>query len=154
MKSKVCLAAALLLLSTLGSSCARALSFHDFIRMNDDDDATYVTAMVEGAAKMLLAKEQPDQARKLIAFFKDSSKQGGVNQLAMNMKTMNGLNNRNAINPNNRAHVYEVEDAMERTLKDNGIIVPASYLLAINHDFQPVGPPRPVTPIDPNASHP
>jgi hypothetical protein len=154
MKSKVCLAASVLLLSVLGSGCARALSFHDFIRMNDDDDATYVTAMVEGVAKMLRAKGQPDQARKLIAFFKDSSKQGGVNQLAMNMKAMNGLNNRNAINPNNRAHVYEVEDAMARTLKDNGIIVPAGYLLAINQNFQPVGPPRPVTPLDSDVSHP
>jgi hypothetical protein len=77
-----------------------------------------------------------------------------VNQLAMNMNAMNGLNNRNAINPNNRAHVYEVEDAMALTLKENGIIVPAGYLLAINQNFQPVGPPRPVTPIDSNASHP
>src|SRR5271170_4466025 len=149
MKSKICLAAGLLLLSALGSGCARALSFHDFIRMNDDDDATYVTAMVEGVAKMLRANGQTDQARKLIAFFKDSSKQGGVNQLAMNMKAMNGLNNRNAINPNNRAHVYEVEDAMALTLKENGIIVPAGYLLAINHDFRPAGPPRSVTVFDP-----
>jgi hypothetical protein len=103
---------------------------------------------------MLRTNGQPDQAGKVIAFFKDSSKQGGVNQLAMNMKMMDGLNTRNAINPNNRAHVYEVEDAMERTLKDIGIIVPTSYLLAINQNFQPVGPPRPLTPIDPDASHP
>jgi len=142
MKSKFCLVACLLILSALGSGCARAMTFEDFIRMNDDDDATYVTAMVEGVAKILRANGEPDQARKVIALFKDSSKQGGVNQLAMNMKAMNALNNRNAINPNNRAHVYEVEDAMERTLKDNGITVPASALLAINRDFRPVGPPR------------
>jgi len=154
MKSKIRLVAVLLLLGALGSGCARAISFHDFIRMNDDDDASYVTAMVEGAAKMLRANGHPDQAAKLVAFFKDSSKQGGVNQLAMNMKAMNALNNRNAINPNNRAPVYEVEDAMELTLKDNGIIVPASYLLALNQNFQPVGPPRSVTAIDPNAAHP
>ena len=154
MKSKICLAAGLLLLSALGSGCARAMSFHDFIRMNDDDDATYVTALVEGAAKRLRTNGQPDQARKLVALFKDSSKQGGVNQLAMNMKALNALNNRNAINPNNRAHVYEVEDAMELTLKDNGILVPASYLLTINQNFQPAGPPRAVTLLDPNAAHP
>jgi hypothetical protein len=154
MKSKICLAVGLLLLIALGSGCARAMSFHDFIRMNDDDDATYVTALVEGTAKMLRANGQPDQASKLIAFFKDSSKQGGVNQLAMNMKAMNGLNNRNAINPNNRAHVYEVEDAMALTLKDNGIIVPVSTLFAINQNFRPAGPPRSVTILDPNAAHP
>ena len=144
----------LLLLIALGSGCAQALSFHDFIRMNDDDDATYVTAMVEGAAKMLRTNGEPDQALKLIAFFKDAGKQGGVNQLAMNMKAMNGLNNRNAINPNNRAHVYEVEDAMALTLKNHGIIVPVGYLLAINQDFQPVGPPRSATPVDPYVPHP
>jgi len=154
MKSKTCLAAGLLFLIALGSGCARAMSFHDFIRMNDDDDATYVTAMVEGTAKMLRANGQPDQASKVIAFFKDSSKQGGVNQLAMNMKMMNGLNDRNAINPNNRAHVYEVEDAMERTLKDIGIIVPTNALLAINQNFQPVGPPRSAPPVDPYVPHP
>ena len=153
MKSKIRLAVGLLLLIALGSGCARAMSFHDFIRMNDDDDATYVTAMVEGTAKMLRANGQPDQARKLIAFFKDSGKQGGVNQLAMNMRAMNGLNNRNAINPNNRAHVYEVEDAMELTLKDNGIIVPVSYLLAINQTFRPVGPPRSAPSVDPYVPH-
>ncbi len=146
------LAVLLLLVGALGSGGARALSFHDFIRMNDDDDATYVTALVEGAAKMLRANGHPDQATKVVAFFKDSSKQGGVNQLAINMKAMNALNNRNAINPNNRAHVYEVEDAMELTLKDMGILVPAAYLLTINQNFQPAGPPRPVTPVD--AAHP
>ena len=154
MNSKVRLAVVVMLMSALGSGGAQAMSFHDFTRMNDDDDATYVTAMVEGAAKMLRAKGQPDQASKVVALFKDPSKQGGVNQLAMNMKELNALNNRNAINPNNRAHVYEVEDAMELTLKDNGVIVPASYLLTINQDFRPVGPPRPVTIIDPNAAHP
>jgi hypothetical protein len=154
MKAKVWMAAGVLLLSAPGCGCVRAMSFHDFIRMNDDDDATYVTAMVEGAAKMLREKGEPDDARKVIAFFKDSSKEGGVNELAMNMKALNALNDRHAINPNNRAHVYEVEDAMELTLKDKGIIVPASYLLAINQNFEPAGPPRKVTAIDANASHP
>jgi len=153
MKSKLWLAAGLFLVAPLGSGCAQAMSFEDFIRMNDDDDATYVAALVEGAAKMLRAKGQPDQAGKLVALFKDSGKQGGVNQLAQNMKTLNALNNRNAINPNNRAPVYEVENAMELTLKDNGIIVPASYLLSINRNFQPAGPPRSMTVTDPNASH-
>ena len=52
----------------------------DFVHMNDDDDATYVTALVEGAAKMLKANGQEDQARKAIALFKNSTKSGGVNQ--------------------------------------------------------------------------
>jgi len=114
----------------------------DFVRMNDDDDATYVTSLVEGSAKMLRAQGHANQAEKVVALFKNSSKNGGVNQLALNLKMLAGQNNRNAINPNNRAPVYGVEDAMALTLKDNGIIVPASYLLTINKDFQPSGPPR------------
>ena len=153
MKSTVCLVAVLLLVSALGSGCSRAMSFDDFHRMNDDDDATYVTNLVEGAAKMLRANGQPDQALKVVALFKDSSKQGGVNQLAMHIKDMYALNNLHAINPNNRAHIYEVEDAMARTLKDNGIIVPVSYLLTINENFQTSGPPRPPPP-PPDPFHP
>ena len=38
--------------------------------------------------------------------------------------------------------VLDVEDAMVRTLSDNGITVPLSCLKAANKDFQPVGPPR------------
>ena len=133
------------LLSLLFSGHAQALPILKFVRLNNDDEATYVTSLVEGSAKMLKAHGQADQAQKAIALFKDSSKNGGVNQFALNLKMLNGMNTRNAINPNNRAPVYEVEDAMERTLKDNGIIVPVSYLLTINKDFQPSGPPRSLT---------
>jgi hypothetical protein len=104
-----------------------------------------VALLVEGSAKMLKANGQPDQARKAIALFHDSSKNGGVAQLASNLKTINALNKRNAINPNNRAPVYQIEDAMELTLKDAGIIVPTSYLLSINQNFRPSGPPRAIT---------
>jgi len=124
---------------------AKAMSLDDFARMNFDDEATYVALLVEGSAKMLKANGQPDQARKAITLFHDSSKNGGVAQLASNLKTINALNKRNAINPNNRAPVYQIEDAMELTLKDAGIIVPTSYLLSINQNFRPSGPPRAIT---------
>jgi hypothetical protein len=121
---------------------ARAMPVLDFARMNLDDQATYVMLLVEGSAKMLKAHGQPDQARKAISFFKDSSKEGGVQQFATHLKAINALNTINSTNPNNRAPVYQVEDAMEQTLRDNGIIVPVSYLLTVNKDFVPSGPPR------------
>ncbi len=120
----------------------------DFIRMNDDDDATFVTLLVEGPAKNLREQGKPDQAAKAISLFKDSSKQGGLNQFVMNLRAMNAMNHKNAINPNNRAPVLEVENAMAVTLKDNGMIVPVSYLLAVSKDFHPSGPPR-----QPTISH-
>ena len=121
----------------LGAYPALALPIHDFAKMKMDDQATYVTSLVEGAASMLKTHSQPDQAQKALTLFKDSGKTGGLNQFVLNLKMMEGMNNRNATNPNNRAHVYEVEDAMELTLKHNGIIVPASYLLTINQNFIP-----------------
>ena len=122
--------------------CAKAMSFDDFARMNNDDEATYVALLVDGSSKMLKANGQQDQASKAILLFKDSSKNGGVPQLASNLKMLNGLNKRNAINPNNRASAYQVEDAMALTFKDAGIIIPISYLLTISRDFHPSGPPR------------
>jgi hypothetical protein len=140
LKAKLALA---LTMFTLGFTVgAKAMSFDDFARMNNDDEAGYVAFLVETSAQMLKANGQPDQAGKAISFFKNSSNNGGVRQLASNMKMLNALNKRNAINPNNRAPVYQIEDAMELTLKDAGIIVPAKYLLASSQNFVPAGPPR------------
>ena len=77
-----------------------------------------------------------------ISFFKDSSANGGMQHLVSHLRIINGLNNRNATNPNNRAPVYQVEDAMELTLKDQGMIVPAGTLQSIGRNFMPSGPPR------------
>jgi len=118
------------------------MSFDAFARMNIDDEAGFVAFLVEASAQMLKANGQPEQASKAISLFKDSSKTGGVNQLASNLKMLNGMNNRNAINPNNRAPVYQFEDAMALTLKDAGIIVSTSYLLTASKNFHSSGPPR------------
>ena len=142
MKRATYLAAGVLALSLLSSSTTKAMSLTDFERLNDDDEASYVTFLVEGTEKMLRAREQPDLAERAIALFKDTSKYGGVSQLASNIREINGLNNRNATNPNNRAAVYGVEDAMAITLKDAGITVSADYLLSLGRDFKPTGPPR------------
>jgi len=119
-----------------------AMTLDDFAAMNDDDEATYVTLLVESSAKMLKAKGQPDLADKAIALFNDTSNNGGVHQFADNLKTMHGLNIRNGMNPNNRAPIYQVEDAMSRTLKDAGITVTTKDLLNFGKDFSPEGPKR------------
>jgi hypothetical protein len=122
----------------LGSGTVSAIPILNFASMKVGDQADYVTTLVEGAAAMLKAKGQPDQAEKTVAFFKDASTKGGVTKFAAKLKEMEGANVRNSTNPNNRAHVYQVEDAMEATLKDEGIMVPASYLLTVNKDFTPI----------------
>lgn len=141
----------------LGLACAfpaRAMAIQDFAKMNDDDDATYVTALVEGSAKWLKTQGHPDQADRVIAFFRDATKSGGLNQLVVTMKLLNGQNNRNAINPNNRAHLYDVEDAMAQVLRDKGISVPVKYLQSINKSFSPSGLPRPRVIMSPSKDAP
>ena len=49
-------------------------------------------------------------------------------------------NAKNAADPNNKIPPYEVEHALFLALKDHGITVPISVLLAINKDFKPSRP--------------
>jgi hypothetical protein len=142
MTLKVKLAIALISLAPLVTTGAQAMTVEDFGRMNNDDEATFVTLLIESSAQMLKAHGQPDEASKLIAYFKVPGKFGGVQQLAEHIKAINAINKRHAINPNNRAPVYQIEDAMESTLKDQGFLVPAKYLLDSMKDFHPAGLPR------------
>lgn len=125
------------LLSFLCTGIASAMPIRDFATMNVDNQSTYVSLLVEGAAAFLKSHSQPDLAQKTISLFRDPSENGGVHQLASELKQLNAMNNLNATNPNNKAHVYEIEDALEVVLKDKGIIVPLPYLLTINKDFTP-----------------
>jgi hypothetical protein len=142
MNLKVKWAVAIISLGSCLTGYAQAMSFDEFARLNNDDEAGYVAFLLEASAQMLKAKGLPDQASKAISYFNDSSHTGGVHELASNIKMLYGLNNRNAINPNNRAPTYQVEDALALTLKEDGIIVPTSYLLTASKNFQPSGPPR------------
>jgi hypothetical protein len=142
MNLKTKLAVALISFAPIFTASVKAMSFEDFARMNNDDEAGYVAFLVEASAKMLKTTGKPEQADKAVSLFHDSSKDGGVQQLASNLKMFYALNKRNAINPNNRAPVYQVEDAMASTLKDAGILVPTSYLLTAGQDFRPSGLPR------------
>ena len=70
----------LLLIGLLSTTHASAISIYLFAKMKNDDQATYITTMVEGAAKLLKDKGQPDQAQKTLDLFGDASKSGGINQ--------------------------------------------------------------------------
>ena len=111
-----------------------------FAKMKMDDQATYVANMVEGAAKILKQEGHPDQAQKALDIFNDSGKTGGLSQFVASLKSTDAENRKNAINPNNKKPVLQVEDAMERMLKDNGILIPAKTLLTINEHFMPAAP--------------
>lgn len=140
-----------LLVGLFAAGSARAMTIEDFAKLNDDDEATYVTEMVSGTSDYLKKQGQADQAAKVIALFKDSSPNGGVIQFAQNLKMLFSLNRRNATNPNNRAPVYGVEDAMARTLNGAGVTVTPKFLQAFNENFQSTGPRHAKPPVTPGG---
>jgi len=116
------------------------MAIYAFAKMKLDDQASYVANMVEGAAKILKEQGHPDQAQKALDLFNDASKTGGLAQFVATLKEDASQNTKNAINPNNRKAVLQVEDAMEHTLKENGVLIPAKTLMAINEHFTPAAP--------------
>ena len=121
---------------------ARAMTVEDFGRMHEDDESTFIAMLVVDAAHILRAHGQPDQANQVMAYFKVPGKFGGVQQLADEVKTLEALNKRHAINPNNRAPLYQIEDAMESVLRTKGIKVSAKDLMTSDKSFRPEEPLR------------
>jgi hypothetical protein len=130
----------ILLLTLACSTPAPAMTIYLFAKMRNPDQATYIDNMVEGASKILKGEGHPDQAQKILDLFGDSSPAGGVNQFVLSLKATDAENRKNAINPNNRRTVLQVEDAMELMLKDHDIIIPAKTLAALNQNFMPAAP--------------
>jgi hypothetical protein len=143
MNLKAKLVVALILVAPFFATVARAMTIHDFGRLNDDDEASLVALLVESSKNYLKAHGQADQGSKVIALFKTPGKEGGVYKFADQLKQVDALNKKNAINPNNRAQVLQIEDAMELMLKDEGFNVPTKFLLSATQNFRPSGIPRP-----------
>jgi hypothetical protein len=120
-------------------SAANAMSVPQYDHLASNDQTTYVMSLLKGAVIALDNHGKPDQSKKLIALFADSSDHGGATQFEKDLQLIRSINQQNASDP--RQPQYEVEHAMALTLKNNGIIVPVSVLLAINKDFKPSAPP-------------
>jgi hypothetical protein len=142
MHSKARFAAVLLAVIFFGAGHAPAMDILFFARMQLDDQADYVTNLVTGSAKLLRQTGHPDQAQKAIALFKDPSKHGGVSQLAANIKAMQSTNTLNTTLAAPRGPTYDVEAAMQLTLRNNGIEIPLKSLRTINRSFAPQLPLR------------
>ena len=143
MHLKARFAGAILAASFLGAGHAPAMDILFFVRMALDDQAEYVSLLVEGSAKMLRTTGHADEAQKAIALFKDSTEHGGVHQLAMNIKALQAKNTLNSTLATSRGPFYDIEAAMQLTLRNNGIDVPLKYLETINRNFSPSLPMRP-----------
>ena len=135
------LASTVLSAALLFTGAANAMQIPQFDKMAQSDKEGYSVLLVEGAADALDGHGKHEQSQKLIALFSDKGDNGGFTQLEKNLQAMRIINARNAKDPNNKQAPYEVEHALFLTLKDNGIIIPVSVLLALGKDFKPSSPP-------------
>ncbi len=134
--------AAWIALGLLLTGAARAMTVTDFKHLNDDDESGFVAFLVEASAQMLQSKGQAAQADKVIAYFSQPGKDGGVQQFSAHLKEVDAINKRNAIKPNNTTPELQIEDAMSLTLRDIGIAVPPKYLESRSKEFKAAGLPR------------
>jgi hypothetical protein len=135
------LASTVLSAALLFTGAANAMQIPQYDKMAQSDKEDYRVLLVDGAANALDGHGKHEQSQKLIALFLDKGDNGGSIQLAKNLQALRIINKENASNPNNKEPVYEVEHALLLTLKDNGIVIPVSVLLALGKDFKPSSPP-------------
>src|ERR1035437_2693130 len=135
------LASTVLSAALLFTSAANAMQIPQYDKMAQNDKEDYRVLLVGGAADALDGHGKHEESKKLIALFLDKGDNGGFFQLAKNLEVFREINKENAANPNNKDPVYEVEHALAATLKDNGINIPVSVLLALGKEFKPSSPP-------------
>lgn len=135
--------AAGVLSALLFGSAAEAMQIPQYDRMDARDEGAFRAFLIRSAYNDLKARGQNDQAEKLLKLFEDKGANGGNKQFDKNLDMVRALNQRNAGDPNYKGQVYEVEHAMALTLKQDGIVVAVSTLLASGQAFKAEYPPQP-----------
>ena len=135
------LPAGVLSLAMLFTPAANAMQTQQFEKMDPNDQASYIIAMVKGTHDDLEAQGNKAQADQLINFFLDKSDQGGDHQFDIWLEKAKLQNQQDAANPNNQKPPVEVEHAMEVVLLKDGITtVPVTRLFEFTKSFQPKFP--------------
>jgi hypothetical protein len=133
------LAAALMVTALLLSNAAEAMPIQQYDRMSAKDQADYTSLLVGGAEQVLKDAGRPEQAAQVEKLFTtrvagDKITVGMV-ELELNMSVVRQTDADNLVkNPN--AKPVQVEIAMILTLKNNGIIMPKSFI-HVGDSFQP-----------------
>jgi hypothetical protein len=122
----------------------RAMEIQKFDTMADSDPNSYVTALIDGAEKVLKAQGHPDQAEQVEElFFKNIPGDRltlGQTEFERSLALLRANDAKNAL-----AHPkdprLEVEDAIVATLHGNGIELPDSFY-TVAKTFRPKLPPQ------------
>jgi hypothetical protein len=137
--STVLLALAALLLS----SAAQAMEIQKFDKMEYQDQADYITLLVEGAQRVLIDEGKSDLAAKVHKLFTEvlpgDKVSIGLGEFERNLDRARVADAENIVK-DPRAQRLEVEDAMYVTLQKNRIELPNSFF-SVGKDFKPKHPP-------------
>jgi hypothetical protein len=128
--------------ATFLSAAAQAMQVQVYERMSANDQADYTGVLIKGAEQVLIGAGRPDQATQVDKLF--STKQPGDDntigmvEFELNLAVVIKADADNLVkNPN--AKLLPVELAMIATLKNNGIILPKSFI-HVGDSFQPKDP--------------
>jgi hypothetical protein len=134
----------LALVVTLFPSVAQAMEIWKFDKMADEDQASYVGLLVEGAERVLQDEGRTEDGAKVHQLFSTTLPGDpltvGMTQFEINLARVRLIDAKN-VAKNQDAQRLEVEHAMILTLKNNGILLPKSFM-NVTKDFKPKHPPQ------------
>ncbi len=148
MRSFIILAAMFLSATLLAASAAQAMEIRQFDKMANNDQAEYVSELIQGAEKVLTDEGRSDQAEQGATLFRTNAPDGnisiGMSQFILDLAKARLADAQRALKDPG-AHRLEVEDAMLVSLKKNNIPMLQEFIRdfrAINNNFRPKYPPQ------------
>jgi hypothetical protein len=140
------LAATFLSAAMLLTSAAQAMEIRQFDKMAEQDQGEFVSALIQGAEKVLTDEGRPDLAAQVSHLFTTNAPNSNISiGMSQFMVTLAVLRVKDAEigakDPNTQR--IEVEDAMAMTLQENGnhIDLPDSFF-TVASNFKPKLPPQ------------
>jgi hypothetical protein len=137
-------ATSLLFAAMAFTSAAQAMEIIQFDKMADQDQATYVGLLVEGAQKVLIDERKNEPAAQVLKLFRDippgDTISLGMEEFETNLAQAR-LIDAEMHSKNNNAVRLEAEHAMIMTLQKNGIVLPKSFM-TVGNNFKSKFPPQ------------
>ena len=144
MTIKVCLVSVFVLISAFLPTSLRALDIWKFDKMADEDQGAYVGSLVEGAENVLKNDGRTADVQKVHELFSTTLPGDkltvGMTQFEINLARAR-LVDAKAVAQNHDAQRLEVEHVIIMTLKNNGIVLPKSFM-TVGKGFKPKHPPQ------------
>ncbi len=138
------LVALFLSVAMLFSNTTQAMEIRQFDKMAVEDQADYITLLVEGAQKVLIEEGKKDLAAKVHKLFTEihpgDTISLGMEEFETNLAQARLFDaERHA--KDHDARRLEVKDAIIVTLKRNDIVLPKSFM-TVGKNFKPKHPPK------------